>query len=241
MEYFKSDGKFIYLDYQHAEFYIPKSYFENRFAEDLGNKINAFGIFEIGFFKDGKLKEMKVLNIPTWMEFTVIDSEDRNVNLQDGEAQTPCKILKYDKGHKVTNATVIEDSANAGTFLSFILKGKVPGIVPYGKTLQLWQKNQRLNKVNLGVPSVIEELVLSVTYRYKQDPAKKFCTVIGADPKGVSEYDYTMNNIRQICQNTSTFTAITFEDIDSMISSSLNRNKKKTYEAKSPLEDLIKL
>lgn len=240
--YFRSDGSYIYLEADSAEFYIPKSYFETTggFAEDKGDIIQVLGIFDVGIFKDGKLLEMKVLNIPTWIDIFAIDSEDRNVSLPSVNEPVLCKVLKYQKGHKIMNAGVVEDSSNVESFLNFIMKGKIPPIVPYEKALQIWMKNQSLNSANLGVPSVIEELVLSVSYRYKKDPGKKFSHVIGKD-LNVSQYDYIMNNIRQICQYTSTFTALTFEDIDSMITTSLNRTRTKGEEAFSPLEDLIKL
>lgn len=242
MNYFRSDGKFIYLDAEYAEFYIPKYYFEdtNKFAEDAGNVIKSLGIFDVGIFESGKLKEMKVLNLPTWIDLFVIDSEDRDINLPNDNEITPCKVLKYSKNHKIMNSAVIQDSSNVESFLNFVIKGKVPSIVPYEKSLQIWRKNQSLNNTNLGVPAVIEELILSVSYRDKNDPGKKFSHVIGKDPN-VSQYDYVMNNIRQICQYTSTFTAITFEDLDSMVTTSLNRTRTNGNEAFSPVEGLIKL
>ena len=88
--------------------------------------------------------------------------------------------------------------------------------------------------------AVIEELILAVAYRYKKDPSRKFAQVAGKDDN-VSMFDYVMNNIRAICQYTSTFTGLTFEDMDSMITTSLNRTKTKGNESSSPLEDLIKL
>ena len=242
MSYFKSDGKFIYLDTQYVEFYIPKYYFEStgNFAEDNGSFIRVLGIFDIGIFENGKLKEMKVLNLPTWIELFVVDSEEKTVVLPGDPSPTPCFVLKYTKGQKIMNSSVIQDSTNVESYLDFVNKGKVPSIVPYEKSIQIWRKNQELNGANLGVPSVIQELILSVAYRSKQDPSKKFAHVIGND-LSVSQYDYIMNNIRQICQYTSTFTALTFEDIDSMVTTSLNRTRNKGNEAFSPIEDLIKL
>ena len=55
MDYFKSDGKFIYPE-QYTEFYIPKYYFENKFSEDLGEFIRTFGLLNVGFFSNGNLK-----------------------------------------------------------------------------------------------------------------------------------------------------------------------------------------
>ena len=242
MAYFKSDGKYIYLEAESAEFYIPKYYFEDggNFAEDNGDIVKAIGIFDVAIFENGKIKEMKVMNLPAWINLFVVDSEMRDVNLPGNEGLTPCKVLKYLKGHKIMSSGVVENSSNLEMFLNFVTKGKIPSIVPYEKSLYLWRKNLEMNSGDLGVPSVIIELILSVSYRDKKNPGTKFAHVIGKDPN-VSQYDYVMHNIRQICQYTSTFTALTFEDIDSMVTTSLNRTRTKTEEAYSPIEALIKL
>jgi hypothetical protein len=83
-------------------------------------------------------------------------------------------------------------------------------------------------------------MILSVSYRDKNNPYNKFSTVIGKNPS-VSQFDYKMSSIREICQYTSTFTAITFEDMDLMITSSLNRSNKKVKEEEAPTEVLLKL
>ena len=57
----------------------------------------------------------------------------------------------------------------------------------------------------------------------------------------ISQFDYQTASIRQICQYTSTFTALTFEDIDSMITTSLNRSRNKGNEVDSPIERIIKM
>lgn len=242
MSYFKSDGQYIYADAHCIEFYIPKYYFEksSNFAEDNGSIIKVLGVFDIGILSNGTLKEMKVLNIPTTIELYVVDSEDRDVDLPGEDGLTPCHVLRYIKGQKIMRSYTIQDSSNVESYLNFINKGKVPSIVPYEKSLQLWRKNQELNGANLGVPSVIEELILSVSYRDKDDPSKKFSHVIGKD-LNKSQFDYVMNNIRQICQYTSTFTAVTFEDLDASLTTSLNRTRSKGNEAVSPIEDLFKL
>ena len=50
-----------------------------------------------------------------------------------------------------------------------------------------------------------------------------------------------MASIRQICQYTSTFTAVTFEDLDSMVTTSLNRERENIPETESPIEKIIKM
>lgn len=241
MSYFKSDNQYLYLESPYAEFYIPKVYFDGgKFAEDRGSIIETLGLFYVGIFKDGELSEMKIFNVPTMMNLFVNDSEERDVKLPgENNDLTPCKVIKYSKGNKITNAGVIEDASNVESFLDLIIKGKIPSNIPYNETLNIWRKNQELNSAHLGVPSVILELILSVTYRDKNDPGRKFSRVIGEHPE-TSQYAYVTSNFRQVCQYTSTFAGLTFEDIDSMITTSLNRTRNKGEEAYSPLESLLK-
>ena len=110
MDYFKSDGKFIYPE-QYTEFYIPKYYFENKFSEDLGEFIRTFGLLNVGFFSNGNLKEVRVLNLPTTIDLFVNDREDRNVVFPDHENGVDCVVLKYNKGDKIMNDSVVQDSA----------------------------------------------------------------------------------------------------------------------------------
>lgn len=243
MAYFRSDQKFIYLEQPYCEFYIPMSYFDGMagFAEDMGTQIKVLGVFDVGFFEGDKLKEIRVMNLPSWITVYVYDFEIRSVKLPGEEHPVQCKILKFYKGNKVMSSTIIEDSENAELYLKFVISGKIPSSVPYDTSLILWRKNQQINGVHLGVPSVIEELILSAVYRDKNNIGEKFSRVIGKDPKNVSQFDYKMVNVRQVCQFTSTFTAVTFEDIDSMITTSLNRTRNKEEEKPSPIEKVIKM
>lgn len=242
MDFFSSDGNFIYLEKPYCEFYIPLSYFKDTagFATDNGDILSVLGIFDIYFFDNGNITDKKVMNLPSWIDLFVYSSENGVVSLPGREEGVKCRIVKYFKGDKIMSNRIVEDSENAETFLRFITQGKLPQSIPYDKSIQVWRKNQEVNSVNLGVPSVIEELILSVSYRDKDDFTKKFATVIGNNPN-VSPYDYKMASIRQICQYASAFTALTFEDMDSMITTALNRTREKTPEATSPIEDIIKM
>ena len=136
-------------------------------------------------------------------------------------------------------SSTIEDSSSSEMYLDIILKGKVPQSIPYTKVLNVWIKNQTLNKVSFGVPSAVLEMILAVCYRDKNNMEQKFSTVIGKD-LNVSEWDYKMAKIREICQYASTFSAMTFEDINAMITTSVNRTREKRYEMESPVEKIIK-
>lgn len=245
-EYFTSDGKFIYLKAPHVEFYIPQEFFKStskaKFAEDRGETIRVIGVFDIGIFDEkGNLKEMRIFKIPSWIELFSYDNEVRDVRLPKSDVDIPCRVLSYYEGAKIMSSTIIEDSDNAQAYLKLICAGKVPSSVPYSQSAQIWKKNQLMNGVHLGVPAVIEELILSVSYRSKDNLSLKFAQVIGQDDSTATDYDYKMASIRQICQFASTFSALLFEDFDSMAVSSLNRTRMKKPEAESPLEKIIKM
>lgn len=243
-KYFYADKGYIYLSYYHCEFYIPLEYFDtaSKFAEEIGNNtIRALGLFNIGLYESGNSKvKIHTLNIPTWTEFFVYDREDRDVKLPWYDKLVPCRVLHFYRDNKVMPDTIIQDSFNIESYLKLITLGKLPRSIPVDKSSIIWQKNQMLNGADLELPAVCEELLLSASYRNKNDLSEKFSKVAGSNAD-ISLYDYEMLSIRQACQYSSTYSAMTFEDFDSMAITSLNRSREKKKENESPLEEIIKL
>lgn len=219
---------------------IPMDYFDKGFATDLGNMIEIFGIVPVGVYTSGStITRYDCMNIPTKHKYFVYDNEVEKVDLP-GLGMTNCRILHYIKGHRFCPIDVLKDQDNATAMLGMVTYGKIPPVIPYKKSLELWCQNAILSNVNFGVPLVIQEVVLSCSYRYKKDPTKKFAEVYGKDPN-LDQFEYEMASIRRICQLTSTFTGVTFEDFDSSVTMSLNRARDGKEEAESPLEELFKL
>lgn len=236
---FESDGTNIFCKCSAIEFYIPMVYFDSsgKFARDNGSTINTVGLFNVGIFKDGKLVEMRTLNLPSQITINVYDSEVKEITQTNGVTEL-CKVVKYIKGAKIMGAALFDNDGYSTAFLKYILGGNMPNIVPYSQALQIWYKNLTINGVHFGVSSLYLEVVLSVMLRDKNSMSKKFSEV-ASDP-GVSDYDYTSASIRQVCQYSSTFSAMSFEDLDSMITTSLNKSREKEAEKVSPIEQTIK-
>ena len=237
-----TNGKDIILNDKYLEFYIPEFYFEKayHFGEDLGDKYNVFGVFNVGIFTNGKLSYIDTMNCPGNIMINVYEMEYRTVDLP-GSGSTPCRVIKYYEKNTLFKNFMIKDSLNAQVFLRSVTYGKLPANIPYSKSIQIWQKNQSMNDVNFGVPSIIQEVVLRVMYRDKNNIANPFSVVIGRPDSKASDYDYKMVSVRQVCQYASTFSAITFEDFDSMVTTSLNRKRDHRQEIDSPVEDLFKM
>jgi hypothetical protein len=134
------------------------------------------------------------------------------------------------------SSAIFQEEEYAKAYLKYITGGNLPSVIPYSQLLLMWRKNMALNGVYFGVPSCYLELVLATMNRNPNDLSQKFSMV--ADTAG--DYDYATASIRQICQYNSTFTALTYEDMDSMITASLNRSRNHTQETISPVEQIIK-
>lgn len=236
-----TDGKNIILNDKYMEIYIPEFFFkkEYNFAEDLGDFYDVFGIINVAFGTGGAMS-MDTLNIPSKIKLNAYEVEYRNVFLP-GYGNTDCRVLKYYEKNQICKNFIIQDSLNAQMFLNSVIYGKLPNTIPYSKSIQIWHKNQQMNSVNFGVPSIIQEVVLRVMYRNKDNIAEPFSKVIGLGDKRVSDYDYKMIGVRQVCQYASTFSGITFEDFDSMVTTSVNREREHKKENESPVEALFKM
>ena len=238
MDVFRSDNENIYLNAEYVEFYIPMYFFDTTagFAEELTNTINVLGIFNIGIFSNGKQIAQRTLNMPTMITINVYDSEVRECKLQNEADPIPCKVVKYFKDAKIMSARIFDDDKYAKLFLKCLTAGSLPKEIPYSKALNLWYKNQLLTGVNFAMGSIYLELVLSVMFRNPADLSQKFSKIAETS----DDYGYATASIRQICQYNSTFTALTYEDIDSMITTSLNKSREHKPEVNSPVEQIIK-
>ena len=240
---FKEEKNNIYATMD-TEFYLPNYFFNSSggFAERTATEISTLGVFVFSCLKNDKVVETHLMNIPAWIKIHAYTVTERDVTLPNDSTPTKCQVVSYLPGQKIMENTIIQDSENVERFMGFVLSGKIPNFIPYEKSREIWDRNESFNAASLGVPSVIKELILADFYRYKANPNKKFAHVIGKDNTGkISQYDYVMNNIRQVCQYTSTFAGLTFEDFDTMATTSVNRTRNKEVEAYSPIENLLKL
>ncbi len=230
----------IVFDGHYLECYIPDYYMSGTLAEQAGSTLKVFGLFSLRTF-DGKGNpgKLETLAIPMFISLFAVDVEEKTLALLPGREPEKYHVAKFYKGDKITSKYVIPDSTNVEIFLSMMLRGKLPDTIPYDKIIDIWHSNLKLNNVNIGTTSCIPEIIISEIYRDRKNPDHKFATRVGKDPK-TSMYDYKTANIREICARQSTFTAITFEDLDSMLTTSLNRDNDKE-QVVSPIEKIIKM
>ena len=240
--FLKDNGENIIFTGYYMEIYIPETFFTTKLAEIEGTLVKTFGLLPCRIKdKNDKIIVNHTLNMPTTIILHFNDIYKTKINLYEFEGSEPdsYRVLKFYNNDIVMSNVVHKDSSNAELFMKLMCGGKIKN-VPYDKILDIWQKNLDLNGVNLGVPSSILELIMAEIYRNPKNPNEKFSKYINNKPD-VSKTLYRASNIREICSRNSTFTALTFEDFDTMMTASLNMNKYNKKQVESPIEKVIKM
>lgn len=233
-KYFKSvDTKIVFLGNE-LQIFVPNSYMESSLAEAVGDYFSIFGILNVKCIAGGKT-ETATLNVPTFNLFyptNTFESTDEN-----GEKVL---VLQFFKDDAVMDNATRSDMTNSQLFLQMICGGKLPSSIPYDKLLEVWDKNLQANNMNYQVASTIKEIILAEMNRTKGKPEQKFSVVSGSNPN-YNKYDYMPTSINKVCSMSSTFSAITFENMDEMIITSINMKRYGKEEKESPLEKIIKM
>lgn len=242
-EFFQRKGDVVLFTGNYMEAYIPIYYFEKGLALENGDKLNLFAIFNFKVFSslnsDRKSAKLLTFKFPSTITTKPHGMNEEDLALISGTSEQRYKVLKYFKGDQIlTTINVVQSVDNVDKFVDLLNAGKLPNTIKYNMIIDLFLKNLQINKIDLDVSSVVLESMITEIYRYKNDRAIPFRKIIGKNNK-VTEQDYDTANMREIAELGSTFTALTFEDIDMMITTSINRNLYGREQTQSPVEKII--
>lgn len=243
--YFQEKDEKLYFVGNYMEVYLPRFYFDTGIASQIGSNIEAFGVFNFRIYSSEEKKENTMLHTFKFPSPILLcpssTSNEKDLKLiSEIEGSSEYTILKFYKGDMfIANLNIKRDVDNVEKFLKLLNNGKLPNTLAYDEILELWFTNLDINNMSLNVPSTAMELVISEVYRDKNDLSKSFRYKAGSGGK-VSMYDYKAVNLKAISNYNSTFTAITFEDIDLAITNSVNKTRYNIKEVESPIEKTIK-
>jgi hypothetical protein len=243
--FLKKIGDSVVFDGEYMEVYIPKDYFSKGIAEYHGDKISTLGIFNFMVYskpKDTKSKgEVHLMKLPMTIKFEFDTFHDDTVKLTADQEAEEYRIFELSKGSVIIDTVVKEQSAeNSKKFIYLLHGGKLPKALKYEDIIELYHESITLNKVSLNNPSVIFELIIAELCRYNANIEMPFRMMIGRDNAKVSEYDYNNINLKKLPSINSTFNAMTFEDINQAIISSIKKTRNNETENPSPVEKIIK-
>jgi hypothetical protein len=241
-KYFKDENGNIVFIGPYMEAYIPAFYFEKKYAEELGDTIKTFGVFNIRTFNDPDGKNanpLRVMNIPLFLITYPSSFEVKSMDLLHNNEPEVYTVLKYYNKDVVCADSTTQNIQCFEIFLNVLLSGKLPKTLPYDAIFDIWAKNRELNGVSFDVSDTVYEMVISEIYRSRRSPVKRFGMELGENPNA-SPYNYRTASPREITKINSTFTGISFEYMDEMLTSGVVRAKEDKPENTSPMEEIMK-
>jgi len=235
----------IFFDGEYMEIYLPKNYFDKGIAEYHGDKVSTLGMFNFIVYsqpKEDKGKgEIHILKLPMNIKFEFNSFYDISTNLQPNLEKEDYRVFELSRGSMFIDSIIKEQSPdNSKKFIYLLHGGKLPKEIKYSDIITLYHESIALNKVKLNNPSVIFELIIAELCRYEKDIEIPFRMIIGKDNPKATEYDYNNIRLNKLPSVNSTFNAMTFEDIDQAIISSIKKTRNNENENPSPVEKIIK-
>lgn len=257
-EFIKQNDEII-VNVPYAEAYIPEQLFrilekdsqmKSSVAYMMGDAVVTVGCFNMRFmdseddnpnkyplrtFNYPSVIETRPTSISSKVKLHLCNSDDIESDSEDDT--TEYRVLHYYRGDTMMMAKTTQTVANCEKFLSMMTSGKIPNTIAYSDLVTIWQRNFDMNDVDSGVPSVTMQCIIAEQCRSAKNPRIPFRKIIGAGK--AKENDYMMCNMRTIASYNSTFSALTFEDMGAMLTSSINMTRQDTPQTKSPIEKVL--
>lgn len=248
--------KFLYKDGNSMKFsgellkiYLPKTNFTKKASDSFiseynGNFIRTIGIFlfEVTTFEKqekGILGEIFTLKLPVHIRFEYEDSYTEKKKLKDNLPEDLYNVFVLTNGSTFIENVITEKHINSCKEFIFMLhKGNLPSIVPYDEIIKLYLDNLAINDINLGSPSLVYEMIISEICRSAKDNSIPFRKAINSS--NIGPLDYVSVNMKNIPMLSSVYGALSFEDMNQSIITSINRSKQNVKEVESPIEKTIK-
>ena len=244
-----NDGKYIYINVPYAEMYIPESIIdtpdgdpkESSVAYECGTGFVTLGICYMRFFKNENQTRdevpVRTLIYPNLIETHPSDSS-KGVTLTINGKTDKYRILKYEHGDTLMEATSRKSSKNGEAFMRLLSSGKIPSSLTYDEVYQAWMDNYDINGMSPSAPAVMLQAIIGEMYRDPKDPSRQFSKVIGENPK-VDPRSYHAMSMNAVSAYSSVMSALSFERMTEKLTSSINMTKSGVKQKKSPIEQII--
>lgn len=229
------NNQIVYSGYK-MEAYIPDSYFKNGLATEVGTTFYIFGNFETRHYKDENdtRSTARKATFIYPLKFYTKPDEITDETIDIGYGSNKYKVFTYYKnGVLFTDVNIIQDAENVQIMVKMIMDGKMD-IVDYDKIPRVLQLCKYYNGVDFGTPAIYEESVISDYYRNPKNisvPARFSAKEKGYRAKGITQ--------REKISFTSTFSGITFEDINLMLTVGDNTERLGRKNIESDAEKLV--
>lgn len=222
----------------HAEIKFPKEYYDHKIAEQIGNQISIFGLFDIYIWKTAEwFKETpkkyffkfksKILTEPSAIKEEKIDGK-------------PYVILMYNEGSRfIVSTDMQKDMEVAKQFLDIMTLGYLPNVIPYEDISQFWIDVNVYNGVKMSAVSrSMHDIMVAELCRDPDDLSRPFRARIQEDPD-IDRTSWKMLGTRYLPRYVSTFASLTSGNPKQNLISVIANQRRGAEQIQSPIEEAI--
>lgn len=243
---FKTEKNKIFLTAYAMEIYLPYDYLTSGYRATpcyslIGEKVRFYGVGNFRVFSSASEMDqpLKVncypLVVPTMLTSEPFEIDTREVQFIPNGIVRKCIVLTYHKDDiVVSNTTCIKSLNNVMITLARLDGGKLDNIPPE-LAISAVTEAERLNGVNLKMPSEETEMYISERYRNPNNRNQKYRFSEKQNNDKVVSY-----NMREEAMQTTTYQAITHEDINNSLITSINRKKSGIIDDPTPMERVVR-
>ncbi|MCM1295216.1 MAG: hypothetical protein NC311_06715 [Muribaculaceae bacterium] len=176
------------------------------------------------------------LGIPMLITTEPYEVDVRDVRLSKNGPPRKCVVMSYNKGDAfLTNNEVIKNVDAMMMLLSRLEQGKLD-YMPPEVAVQIIRDCEKMNGINLRIPSEEMEIFVAERYRDPSHPTRKYRYHTGAvDPDSMVSH-----NMRTDAIQGTTFQGVMHEDINSALVAAVNRKDSGVIDDPSPFERVIR-
>lgn len=218
--------------------YIPVSYFDDNLAQLFTSKVSYFGSVYVSFKeKEDSPEEFYFYNLGMQVvsNFDQLNRTDKKLpNIKETKFQ---KVTIEKDNFFVESNKWIQSLDDAKAFLDIIEKGKLPNSIPYNEIPAKLKNAFEINGIGLPVPSFVIEMLVSEINRNALNENEPFRLVAGKDGRNTG---YVSAKMKDLTRLNSVFGAISFEDMNKSLKSSVLMSRNKLPQKINPLESVIK-
>lgn len=246
-----NDGKYIFINTESAEAYIPDEIFDkptddptnSSLAFDTGESVTTIGIFYMRFFDTDEItpdtrNKIKVctLSYPNKIETRPTGGMTKMSLSINGQTDI-YRVYRYNHGDILMEAASKKSYLNTEMFTKLVMSGKIPKSLSYDEIYLNWLKSFQINGINPGIPPVLMQAIIAKMCRSSADISKQFRMIAGKTK--VDPHEYTMLSMNQVSAYSSVMSSMAFERFSEKLTTSLIMTKEGIPQEPSPIEKLI--
>lgn len=237
------DNGMVVLDKGRLEVFIYQKYFP-KLAEITGETVHSIGILPYYWYAkwdDEKPSKVGTLKLPCMTEFHPNDMDiGKIVKIYPESDDREYTVMSFLEKDRCWSNMLVKSSSYPTNFTDALLQAQLDTNIPYNLLTPYWELVGIMNGVNFGMSGSAMDIAIRHICRYKGDKTIFYSQMIEKDPK-IGQVSYQFMNSRDLCAASGVFSAISFEDMNAMIDSSINMTTTGAQQEYSPISDIIYL